>query len=149
VEGFLVFDKPPGITSHDVVAMLRAVLGIRKIGHTGTLDPFATGVLAIAIGSVTRLIQYLDEDLKVYDSLLVLGQATETGDPEGEVILEAPVPSVDSEAVRTVLRGFSGQRMQKPPMYSAVKVNGRPLYSYARAGETVDVPSRPIRVDGI
>ena len=149
MEGFLVFDKPPGITSHDVVAMLRAVLGIRKIGHTGTLDPFATGVLAIAIGSVTRLIQYLDEDLKVYDSLLVLGQATETGDPEGAVILEAPVPSVDSDAVRTVLDSFSGQRMQKPPMYSAVKVNGRPLYSYARAGETVDVPSRPIRVDGI
>lgn len=149
MEGFLVIDKPPGITSHDVVAMLRAVLGIRKIGHTGTLDPFATGVLAVAIGSATRLIQYLDEDLKVYDSLLVLGQATETGDPEGEVIREAPVPSTDAAAVQTVLDGFRGQRMQKPPMHSAVKVNGRPLYSYARAGETVEVPARLIRVDSI
>lgn len=149
MDGFLVFDKPPGITSHDVVAMLRAVLGIRKIGHTGTLDPFATGVLAIAVGSATRLIQYLDEDLKVYDSLLLLGQSTDTGDPEGEVIREAPVPEVSRDEVLAVLDSFRGERMQTPPMYSAVKVNGRPLYSYARAGETVEVPARPIRVDRI
>jgi tRNA pseudouridine55 synthase len=149
VEGFLVFDKPPGITSHDVVAMLRGVLGIRKIGHTGTLDPFATGVLAIAVGSATRLIQYLDEDLKVYDSLLQLGQATDTGDPEGDIIETAPVPELDDAHIQQVLDGFVGDRMQTPPMYSAVKINGRPLYSYARAGETVEVPARPIRVDEV
>ena len=147
MQGFLVFDKPPGITSHDAVAMVRAVTGIRKIGHTGTLDPFATGVLALAIGGATRLIQYLDEDLKVYDALLQLGQATDTGDPEGEVTAEAPVPDVDAAAITAVLAGFVGERMQVPPAYSAVKVNGRPLYAYARAGERVEVPARPIRVD--
>ena len=149
MKGFVVFDKPPGITSHDVVAMFRAVTGIRKVGHTGTLDPFATGVLALAVGGATRLIQYLDEDLKVYDAMLQLGQATDTGDPEGEVIAEAPVPEVGDDAVRAVLAGFVGERMQTPPPYSAVKVNGRPLYSYARAGEHVEVPARPIRVDAV
>lgn len=149
MEGFIVFDKPPGITSHDVVAMMRAVLGIRKIGHTGTLDPFATGVLAVAVGPATRLIQYLDEDLKVYDALMLLGQATDTGDLEGEVTREAPVPDVDADHIRAVLDTFEGERLQTPPMYSAVKINGRPLYSYARAGETVEVPARTIRVDHI
>ena len=149
LEGFLVIDKPPGITSHDVVALLRAVLGIRRIGHTGTLDPFATGVLAVAIGRVTRLIQFLDEDCKVYDAVMMLGQATTTGDPEGEIIQQADVPAMDGEAIATVLNGFVGPRMQTPPMYSAVKVNGRPLYSYARAGESVSVPARPIRIDAL
>lgn len=146
---FLVIDKEPGITSHDVVAMVRAALGIKKVGHTGTLDPFATGVLPLAVGPATRLIQYLDEDLKVYDATIQLGVQTDTGDHTGAPIAEAPVPDLDDRPVANLLAGFAGPRMQVPPRYSAIKVRGRPLYSYARAGEEVTVPPREIRVDRI
>lgn len=146
---FLVIDKPAGITSHDVVAMLRAVTGEAKVGHTGTLDPFATGVLPMALGRATRLIQYLDEDLKIYDATIALGQATDTGDPTGQVVAEAPVPVLDETGVRAVLAGFVGVRMQEPPRYSAVKVDGRPLYAYARAGKDVRAKPRPVRIDAV
>ncbi len=146
---FLVVDKPPGVTSHDIVAMVRALAGTRKVGHTGTLDPFATGVLPVAIGQATRLISFLDEDHKVYDARLKLGQSTTTGDPEGEVVDEEPVPTLLRETIEQVFGGLVGTRMQVPPMFSAIKVNGRPLYKYARAGETVEVPARPIRVDAV
>ena len=146
---FLVVDKPVGITSHDVVAVVRALIGARKVGHTGTLDPFATGVLPVALGSATRLISFLDEDVKVYEGLIQLGASTETGDPEGEVVQTAAVPVLDNRHVQSVLDGFVGERMQTPPPFSAVKVAGRPLYSYARAGEPVEVPARPIRIDGV
>lgn len=147
---FLVVDKPVGLTSHDVVAVVRALMGARKVGHTGTLDPFATGVLPIALGAATRLISFLDEDLKVYEGVIQLGASTETGDPEGEVVETADVPDfTDSSVVQVVLDGFVGDRMQTPPPFSAVKVAGRPLYSYARAGEPVEVPSRPIRIDAV
>ena len=146
---FLVIDKPEGITSHDVVAMVRAVLGLQKVGHTGTLDPFATGVLPLALGPATRLIQYLDEDLKVYDATIQLGQATDTGDLTGAVVREQPIPALDQAQVLAVLEGFKGVRPQVPPAYSAVKVAGRPLYKYARAGEEVKVQARPVRIDGI
>lgn len=142
--GFLVMDKPPGLTSHDVVAIVRAVTGLPKVGHTGTLDPFASGVLVLALGGATRLIQYLDERLKVYDATIALGAATTTGDPEGEVIRSGPTePSGDVEAA---LQGFVGPRMQRPPAYSAVKVKGRPLYRYAREGREVEVEARPIEI---
>ena len=143
---FLVVDKPAGITSHDVVAAVRALIGAKRVGHTGTLDPFATGVLPLALGPATRLISFLDESHKVYDAVLELGRATETGDPEGEVTQTGPVPELDSARVEAVLATFEGPRMQTPPPYSAVKVNGRPLYAYARAGETVEVPARPIQI---
>lgn len=146
---FLVVDKPAGITSHDVVAMIRAVVGERQVGHTGTLDPFATGVLAVAIGSTTKLMQYLDESLKVYDLTIALGASTDTGDPTGEVVEQAPVPPLDHAKVDAVLRTFLGDRMQVPPAYSAVKHQGRPLYWYARRGEPVTVPPRPITVHEI
>ena len=145
--GFLVFDKPVGLTSHDVVGMIRAVTGIKKIGHTGTLDPFATGVLPLAIGSATRLIQYLDEGVKVYDATLCLGTSTTTGDVEGEVAAQAPVPACSDAQLRAVLDGFLGTQLQTPPRYSAVKVNGKPLYAYARKGQDVTAKPRPIRVD--
>ena len=149
IPSFLVIDKPVDLTSHDVVAILRAVTGAKKVGHTGTLDPFATGVLPLALGPVTRLIQYLDEDLKVYEALIQLGAATDTGDPTGVVIREAPVPPLVRAEVEAVLAGFLGIRMQEPPRHSAVKVRGRPLYSYARAGEEMRAAPRPIRVDSI
>ena len=147
--GFLVIDKPAGITSHDVVSVLRAALRIKKIGHTGTLDPFATGVLPMAIGPSTRLIQFLDESVKVYEGTVTLGQQTDTGDLMGEVVDEHPVPVLEASAVQNSLDQFRGERMQKPPAYSAVKVRGKPLYKYARAGESVEVPARQIRIDSV
>ncbi len=148
-DGFLVVDKPPGVTSHDIVAVVRAVTGLQKVGHTGTLDPFATGVLPLALGSATRLIQYLDEREKVYDATIRLGALTDTGDPTGQVVQEAPVPTLTRARVLEVLATFKGPRMQVPPRYSAVKVNGRALYDYARKGEVVEVQARPIEIFGI
>ena len=148
-DGFLIVDKPPGVTSHDVVAVVRAVTGLKKVGHTGTLDPFATGVLPLALGSATRLIQFLDEREKVYDATLRLGAATDTGDPTGTVIAEAPVPSLSRARVVEVLASFVGPRQQVPPRYSAVKVAGRPLYDYARRGEDVAIAARPVDVFGM
>lgn len=145
-KAFLVVDKPPGITSHDVVDAIRAVTGIKKVGHTGTLDPFATGVLPLAIGGATRLIQFLDESIKVYDMTIRLGSATDTGDPTGTVVEERPLPTAGVDQVNQVLRGFIGDRQQVPPAYSAVKHKGRPLYHYARQGLDVEVQARPIKV---
>lgn len=144
--GFLVIDKPPGLTSHDVVAAVRAVTGVPKVGHTGTLDPFATGVLPLALGRTTRLIQFLDESIKVYDARIRLGSATDTGDPTGTEVRSAPVPALDRDKVEAVLQTFVGDRMQEPPAYSAVKVAGRPMYSYARKGVEVKAPARPIHL---
>jgi tRNA pseudouridine55 synthase len=149
VNGFLVVDKPVGITSHDVVGMVRAVTGVKKVGHTGTLDPFATGVLPLALGAATRLIQYLDEDIKVYEGAVALGQATDTGDPTGQVTAEAPVPIVDDNTIRQLLASFVGTRMQVPPAYSAVKVAGKPLYAYARQGVEVEAKARAVRIDSL
>jgi tRNA pseudouridine55 synthase len=143
---FLVVDKPPGITSHDVVDVLRAVTGIRKVGHTGTLDPFATGVLPLALGTATRLIQFLDESVKVYDALIRFGAATDTGDPTGEVVEERPLPTADEAEVLDLLDAFRGEREQVPPPYSAVKHKGKPLYWYARRGLDVRVEPRPITI---
>lgn len=144
--GFLVIDKPAGITSHDVVAMVRAVTGVKKVGHTGTLDPFATGVLPLAIGGCTKLIEFLDEKVKVYDATIRLGASMDTGDLTGQVLEEAPVPELDSDRVRQVLERFIGEQLQTPPPYSAVKYKGKPLYYYARKGEKVEVPARPITI---
>ncbi len=149
MEGFLVIDKPAGITSHDVVAAVRAVTGVKKVGHTGTLDPFATGVLPLALGRATRLIQYLDESIKVYDAVVRLGAATDTGDPTGEVVRTAPVPEHDADGVREVLATFLGEQDQTPPAYSAIKVKGKPAYSYARKGQTVEIKARRITIHGL
>lgn len=147
--GFLVVDKPAGVTSHDVVAAVRAVTGLAKVGHTGTLDPFATGVLPLALGRATRLIQFLDESIKVYDARIALGAATDTGDPTGNVVREAPLPTATKDEVEGVLRSFVGERMQEPPAYSAVKVAGKPMYAYARKGETVKAAARKIVLHGV
>jgi tRNA pseudouridine55 synthase len=147
--GFLVIDKPAGVTSHDIVAAVRAVTGIPKVGHTGTLDPFATGVLPLALGRSTRLIQFLDESIKVYDATIRLGSATDTGDPTGTVVREAPLPAADRAEVEGVLATFLGDRMQEPPAYSAVKIAGKPMYAYARKGEAVRAPARPIKLHAL
>ncbi len=142
--GFLVLDKPPGLTSHDIVAIVRAVTGVKKVGHTGTLDPLASGVLPLALGGATRFIQFLDEQLKIYDATIQLGARTTTGDREGEVLMEKPVPPLSD--VEGVLAGFIGERMQVPPAYSAVKVDGKPLYKDARQGQKVEAKARRIEV---
>ncbi len=147
--GFLVIDKPAGITSHDVVAAVRAVTGVKKVGHTGTLDPFAVGVLPLALGGCTRLIQYLDESIKVYDATIRMGAATDTGDPTGQVVREAPLPEQGDAEVLQILEGFLGERMQEPPAYSAVKVDGKPLYHYARQGKEVRARARPITLHAL
>ena len=149
ISAFLVVDKPAGITSHDVVAMVRAVTGVKKVGHTGTLDPFATGVLALALGAATRLISFVEEDLKVYDATISLGSATDTGDPTGQVIRTLPVPDLSADDIDAALKSFLGVVMQAPPRYSAVKVRGRPLYSYAREGKDVTAAPRPTRIDKV
>lgn len=147
--GFLIIDKPAGVTSHDVVAAVRAATGVKKVGHTGTLDPFATGVLPLALGRSTRLIQYLDESIKVYDARVRLGTATDTGDLTGEVVRSAPLPEADEAGVEQILEGFLGERMQEPPAYSAVKVAGKPMYKYARKGEKVRAPARKIHLHAL
>ena len=142
---FLCIDKPAGMTSHDVVAMMRFFLQTRKIGHTGTLDPFATGVLVLAVGSATRLIQYLPAAPKNYHMQLQLGAETETADCDGQVVQKKEVPSFSQADIERLSQKFTGNIEQKPPLYSAIKVNGKRLYEYARAGIPVDIPSR--RVD--
>ncbi|WP_300282010.1 tRNA pseudouridine(55) synthase TruB [uncultured Subdoligranulum sp.] len=146
--GILPVDKPAGWTSFDVLAKLRGALGTRKLGHSGTLDPMATGVLAVFIGKATSAAdRQLDHD-KTYEATLRLGMRTDTGDVTGTVLETAPV-TVGAEELREVLPRFTGPLMQLPPMYSAVKINGQPLYKAARKGQTVERTPRPITVYSI
>ena len=148
MQGILVADKPAGWTSFDVVAKLRRVLGTRKLGHSGTLDPMATGVLPVFCGGASKAVDLqLDHD-KTYRAALRLGCRTDTGDITGTVLESAPVTAGEAELVAALPR-FVGPQMQTPPMYSAVKVNGQPLYKAARQGLTVERKARPIEVYGI
>lgn len=140
--GFLNIYKPKGKTSHDVVAILRRITKVKQIGHTGTLDPFAEGVLPICIGKATRLIEYLKDD-KAYVATVQLGSATDTYDLEGETTKTSDlIPSLDE--IEAKLDDFRGEIEQTPPIYSAIKVNGKKLYEYARAGEQVEVKTRKV-----
>ncbi len=146
--GILNINKPQNMTSHDVVAIARRALGIKKIGHTGTLDPMATGVLPICIGRSTRIIEYLDMDIKKYRCTMILGMQTDTQDIWGEVLERCSV-NVTEEDVRAAFAAFDGVIDQKPPMYSALKVNGKKLYEYAREGKEVEVKSRKIFIKSL
>jgi tRNA pseudouridine55 synthase len=137
MDGVLVIDKPAGWTSHDVVAKVRTVLGVRKAGHTGTLDPSATGVLLICLGKATRVAEYLINSDKAYRAVLRLGVATDTQDATGAVIARREGPLPDESVIRKAMARFVGYQQQVPPMYSAVKVKGVPLYKSARAGRIV------------
>ena len=145
--GFLNVYKPKGITSHDVVARLRRVTKIKQIGHTGTLDPFATGVLPICIGKSTRLIEYLEDD-KEYLATVQFGKNTDTYDLDGEVVATFD-KKVLEEDVRISLKSFEGEISQFPPIYSAIKVNGKKLYDYARAGQEVEIKPRTVFISKI
>ena len=144
-EGLLLIDKPAGITSHDVVDRIRRALGTRKVGHGGTLDPMATGLLLVGVGRATRLLRFLGSLPKTYRGTIRLGVETTTLDAEGEVTREGPV-SVGSDQVRAAMALLVGSSMQRPPAYAAVKVGGRKLYEAARAGRPLEAPERPITV---
>lgn len=149
VEGFLNIMKPPGMTSHDVVGFLRRILSQKKAGHCGTLDPGAAGVLPVALGRATRMIEYVPHDIKAYRAELHLGVATDTGDAFGRILSVRPVRSYTEEEVDRVLRSFIGFITQKPPAASAIKVRGKRLYQYHRQGEQVEIPVRSVRVDSL
>lgn len=148
-DGILNIYKPSGMTSHDVIYKLRKILGIKKLGHTGTLDPLATGVLPVCIGKATRVCEYLDADFKKYRCTMVLGVETDTQDVTGEILRTADTSDIRPEDVYKAFEGFSGWIDQKPPMYSAVRVKGRRLYEYARAGEEVEVKTRKIFIKSL
>lgn len=142
--GFLNIYKPQGKTSHDVVAILRRITKIKQIGHTGTLDPFAEGVLPICIGKATRLIEYLDDD-KAYIGTVQLGKSTTTYDIEGDVV-NVSDKKVTLQEIQEALPKFRGEIQQMPPIYSAIKVNGKKLYEYARKGEEVKIQPREVNI---
>jgi tRNA pseudouridine55 synthase len=149
INGFVVVDKPAGITSHDVVSRVRRIIGTRKVGHTGTLDPFATGVLPVAVNDGTKAIPFLNEGIKCYEAVMQLGVATDTLDMTGAVIRTADWLAVTQEKVEAVLKQFIGHLSQIPPMYSAIKQDGQPLYKLARQGQVVERTAREIDIHSL
>ena len=145
MQGILIVDKPTDWTSFDVIAKLRGILGTRKLGHSGTLDPMATGVLPVFCGGASKAVDLQLDHTKAYRATLKLGVRTDTGDVTGTVLETAPVTAGEKELLE-VLPRFVGPRMQTPPMYSAVKINGQPLYKLARQGMEVERKARPIEI---
>lgn len=145
-EGILLVDKPQGITSHDVVARCRRIFHIKKVGHAGTLDPMATGLLLILIGKATKVSQYLMSLDKSYAGVVKLGEVTDSQDAEGELVAQSPVPDLTEAEVKAQMKTFLGDQYQLPPMFSAKKVKGQPLYKLARKGQTVEREPRVIRI---
>lgn len=145
-EGVLLIDKPSGLTSHDVVDRVRRKLQMKRIGHAGTLDPNATGLLILLVGKATKLSQYLMGLDKVYEGTVRFGITTDSQDVDGEVLAEAPVPELDEAQLAAAMEAFVGDQYQTPPMHSAKKVKGQPLYKLARKGQEVEREARFIRV---
>ena len=145
MQGILIVDKPTDWTSFEVIAKLRGILGTRKLGHSGTLDPMATGVLPVFCGGASKAVDLQLDHTKAYRATLKLGARTDTGDVTGTVLETAPVTAGEKELLE-VLPRFVGPRMQTPPMYSAVKINGQPLYKLARQGMEVERKARPIEI---
>lgn len=146
MDGIFNVLKPPGMTSHDVIGFLRRALQTKKIGHGGTLDPDAAGVLPVFAGTATRLLEFAVEGRKQYIAEFTLGQQTDTGDDSGSVIKELPVPQLTLAGLEALLARFTGPQLQLPPMYSALKVNGQKLYELARRGVDVERQPRPIEI---
>lgn len=147
MNGIINLKKEAGMTSHDAVFKLRKILGTKKIGHGGTLDPDVVGVLPIAVGKATRMVEFMQDEGKVYEGEITLGYSTTTEDASGEVVAETPVLSLlDETIVDEAIASLTGPITQIPPMYSAVKVNGRKLYEYARAGQEVERPERQVAI---
>ena len=148
ISGWLVVDKPTGVTSTTVVNKVRWALDAKKAGHAGTLDPAATGVLAVALGEATKTVPYITDALKCYRFTVRLGAATNTDDAEGEVIATSDIRPAD-DAIAAALPAFTGEIMQVPPQFSAVKVDGERAYALARAGEEMDLAARPLWVESL
>ena len=149
LSGVLNVDKPLGMTSHDVVARVRRALGIKRVGHAGTLDPLATGVLLVCVGPATRFSEFLMATSKTYVADVIVGRVTTTDDGEGEVTAEADASQLTAGAIATALPAFTGDIEQIPPAYSAIKQGGRKLYEMARKGEAVEAAPRRVRIDAI
>ena len=151
MDGILLINKEKSFTSHDVVAKVRKILNIKKVGHTGTLDPNATGVLPLLLGDATKISKYLINHDKEYEVLLQLGRKTTTADIEGEIIEEKEVPDIifSNAQLEETLQQFIGKQQQIPPIYSAIKVNGKKLYNYARQGKQVEIEPRDIEIYSI
>jgi tRNA pseudouridine55 synthase len=149
IHGILNVYKEKGFTSHDVVAKLRGILRQKKIGHTGTLDPDAEGVLPVCLGKATKVCDLLTEKDKMYEALLLLGVMTDTQDTSGQVLEERDTSSLDLERVKEVISSYEGAYEQVPPMYSALKVNGKKLYELAREGKVVERKARPVTIHSI
>ncbi len=147
MNGFLIVDKPSGVTSFSMVSLVRRLTGVRRVGHAGTLDPLASGVLPVAVGYATRFIEYMDDALKTYDAAVRFGEATDTYDAEGAVTASGDASAVGAAAIEAALLEFVGEIAQTPPLFSAIKVAGKPLYRYAREGADVAVEPRTVYVE--
>ena len=146
IHGVINIHKEKGYTSHDVVAKLRGIVGQKKIGHTGTLDPDATGVLPVCLGKATKLCDMLTDKNKTYETVMLLGKTTDTQDVSGEVLSEADTSQLSEDMVQEAVLSFVGDYMQVPPMYSALKVNGKKLYELAREGIVIERKARPVTI---
>lgn len=146
MNGFLLLDKPAGMTSNRALQTVKRLFGAKKAGFLGTLDPFATGMLPICFGRATKQVEVLHQHEKTYRALISLGSKTTTGDPEGEIIQTVAVPNLTQAQVRAAMQAFIGEIQQVPPVYSALKKNGVPLYKLARQGITVERSARPVFV---
>jgi tRNA pseudouridine55 synthase len=149
ISGFLIVDKPVGVTSFSMVSLVRRLTGVKRVGHAGTLDPLASGVLPVAVGQATRLIEYMDDAWKTYEARVRFGVTTDTDDAEGAVTSERDASAVTLTAIEAALTGFVGDIEQRPPAFSAIKVAGKALYRYAREGAAVEAAPRIVRIDGI
>ena len=145
--GIVVVDKPSGLTSHDVVARCRRFFGTRKVGHAGTLDPDATGVLVVGIERATKLLGHLALTTKSYDATIRLGAATSTDDAEGEIVSGAPASGISHEELSSAIEALTGEIMQRPSAVSAIKIAGKRAHERVREGESVEIPARPVTVD--
>ena len=149
MDGIILINKPAGMTSRDVVNKLRKILHTKKVGHCGTLDPDATGVLVVCINKATKVLQFLTSESKEYVATLNLGVSTDTYDASGKVLETKEYQKIDDDKIIACLKSFIGKQEQKPPLYSAIKIKGKKLYEYARSGENVEVPTRVVTIDYI
>ena len=146
MDGWILVNKPVGMSSYDVVSQMKKIFDTRKVGHCGTLDPFAAGLLAITLNNATKISQYLEGEVKTYEATLELGKKTDTGDKTGKVVAEKEVPELSKELIESAFSTFLGEQKQVPPMYSAIKVSGQPLYKMARSGQEVARKPRVIKI---
>lgn len=147
--GCLIIDKPRGITSHDIISKLRKSLNTRRIGHAGTLDPLATGVVVVGVGQATRFLNFLPTEPKVYEGQALFGITTDTYDQEGKIVSTKEVPTNYYQILQKLIPSFTGKILQRPPIYSALKKNGKPLYDYARRGVEIEINPRQVEIHSL